>query len=89
MLPEEDLTCPLCGRVLLQGPTVDEHHLVPRSQGGREKFLLHKVCHNKIHQVFKPRELARHYCTWEALRDHPEVSKFVDWVQKRPPDFMG
>lgn len=53
--------CPLCGRLLTPGDSVDEHHLTPRSQGGREKQLIHKVCHQKIHQTFKPRELARHF----------------------------
>jgi hypothetical protein len=89
ILPEEDLRCPLCDRLMVLGPTVDEHHLTPRSQGGREKFRLHKVCHLKIHQALKPRELARQYNTWESLRTHPEVAKFIDWVKKRPPEFLG
>lgn len=89
ILPEEEQDCPLCGRALVRGPTTDEHHLVPRSQGGKEKFLMHKICHQKIHQVLKPRELARQYCSWEALRAHPEIEKFVLWVQRRPPEFLG
>jgi hypothetical protein len=74
---------------MIPGPTVDEHHLTPRSQGGREKFQLHKVCHLKIHQALKPRELARQYNSWELLRGHPEVAKFIEWVKKRPPEFLG
>jgi len=89
ILPEEANDCPLCGRELVQGPTIDEHHLVPRSQGGKEKVLVHKVCHQKIHQALKPRELARTYNTWEALRGHPEIDKFIQWVKKRPPEFLG
>ncbi|NBV89396.1 MAG: hypothetical protein EBR88_07815 [Betaproteobacteria bacterium] len=89
MLPDDSNDCPLCGRVLVRGPTADEHHLVPKSQGGKEKFLLHKVCHLKIHQTLKPRELARAYNTWESLRAHPEIEKFIHWVQKRPPEFLG
>lgn len=86
--PTEAL-CPLCGRTLVAGPTVDEHHLVPRSQGGRMKETLHRVCHRKIHQTLKPRELARSFASWEALRAHPEIEKFIEWVRKRPPEFMG
>ena len=56
--------CPLCGRLLTPGDSVDEHHLTPRSQGGREKQLIHKVCHQKIHQTLKPRELARQFNSW-------------------------
>ncbi len=80
--------CPLCGRPLLPGPSVDEHHLVPRSQGGKEKFLVHKICHQKIHQVFTEKELARSYSSWERLQSHEEIAVFVEWVKKRPPEFL-
>ena len=30
--------CPVCGRPLIEGPSVDRHHLVPRSQGGRDTW---------------------------------------------------
>ena len=66
IVPEEDLLCPLCGRELIRGDSVDEHHLIPRSQGGRDKYLIHKVCHQKIHQMIKPRELAKAFNTWQA-----------------------
>jgi hypothetical protein len=23
------------------------------------------------------------------LRGHPEVAKFIEWVRKRPPEFLG
>jgi len=49
IVPEQDLDCPLCGRPLIRGDSVDEHHLIPKSQGGRDKYLIHKVCHQKIH----------------------------------------
>jgi len=86
--PQEPLPCPLCGRPMIPGPSVDEHHLLPRSQGGREKFAVHKICHEKIHRTLKEREIARHYASWDALRTHPEIATFVAWVQKRPPEFM-
>ena len=51
--PRSDLsTCPLCGRPLIPGPSVDEHHLRPRSQGGRDTVRMHRVCHSKIHSLF-------------------------------------
>jgi hypothetical protein len=81
--------CPLCGRELVAGDSVDEHHLTPRSQGGRDKHLIHKVCHRKIHQTFKPRELARQFNSWTSLQAHPEIEKFIEWVQKRPNEFLG
>lgn len=89
-LPPGDLPgpCPLCGRPLIAGPSVDEHHLTPRSQGGKEKFLVHKICHQKIHRTFSEKELAHHYASWESLAGHPEINTFIDWVKKRPPEFM-
>lgn len=81
--------CPLCGRPLIAGPSVDEHHLVPRSQGGKEKFLVHKICHQKIHQVFTEKELARHFSSWALLQSHEEIAVFIQWVKKRPPEFLG
>jgi len=52
-LPAADVpaACPLCGRALIPGPSTDEHHLTPRSLGGKEKFLVHKICHQKIHRT--------------------------------------
>ena len=50
--PAPPPVCPLCGRPIVPGPSADEHHLVPRSQGGRDKTLVHRVCHRKIHATF-------------------------------------
>lgn len=79
--------CPLCGRPIVPGPSADEHHLVPKSEGGRDKTLVHRVCHRKIHATFSEKELARGYASWEALRGHPEIASFVQWVRKKPPEF--
>ncbi len=79
--------CPLCGRPIVPGPSADEHHLVPRSKGGRAKFLLHRVCHRKIHATLTESELAASYATWEALLAHPQIAAFVRWVASKPPEF--
>jgi len=65
------------------------HHLVPKSFGGRETVLLHRICHDKIHATLSERELARHYPSIEALLAHPEIKRFVAWVKRRPPGFGG
>lgn len=84
----EKRQCPLCGRELIPGPSVDEHHLVPKSKGGVNKELMHKVCHQKIHSLLTEAELARNFHTWESLKAHPELAKFIAWVSKRPPAYM-
>jgi hypothetical protein len=82
-------TCPLCTRELVPGASIDEHHLIPKLKGGRKgpTVMLHKVCHAKIHSVFKEGELARTYNTIEKLLEHEEIQKFVVWVAKKHPEF--
>ena len=79
--------CGICGREMIDGPTVNVHHLIPRTFKGRETITLHIVCHTKIHSVFTERELLSKYHTVERLREHPEMEKFIHWVAKKSPEF--
>jgi hypothetical protein len=79
--------CEICGRPLIAGKSVNEHHLVPKTYKGTEKITIHVVCHTKIHSVFSEKELATHYNTVVRLRDHPEMEKFIAWVRKKDPEF--
>lgn len=79
--------CPLCGRPLIPGPSVNEHHLVPKSKKGSETVTLHVVCHGKIHSLFTENELRDHYHTIERLRAHPDMAAFLRWVARKPPEF--
>jgi hypothetical protein len=90
MIPHEpDLPrCPLCGRPLVPGPSVNEHHMVPRSHRGRDKVTMHRICHSKIHTVFTERELAGYYHTVERLLEREEMRKFVSWVRKKDPEYL-
>ena len=79
--------CPLCGRPMIDGPSVDRHHWVPRTEGGCRQEPIHQVCHRKIHAVLSEREIAEAYATPDALRAHPEIARFIAWVQRKPPDW--
>ena len=82
--------CPLCGRPLVPGRSVDEHHLVPKSQGGKaleNTAQIHRVCHRKIHATFSERELAKNYNTWPELQAHPEIAIFITWLANKSPSF--
>lgn len=81
--------CPLCGRPLLDGPSVDLHHWRPKSEGGRVAEPLHRICHQKIHTVFSERELAEVYFHPEVLRRDPEIQKFINWVRRMPSEYIG
>jgi hypothetical protein len=79
--------CPICGRPMIEGPSVDRHHFVPRSEGGREAVPVHRVCHRKLHSLWTERELAQLFSTPEAIRAHPEMQRFVRWLRRKPPEF--
>jgi hypothetical protein len=79
--------CPLCGRPMIAGPSVDEHHWVPKSQGGREAGFLHRVCHRQLHELFSERDLAARYSTPDAVRADSVMARFIAWVRKRPPEY--
>ncbi len=84
-----DPVCPLCGRPIPPAARQSLHHLVPKLKGGRHgpTVLLHQICHNEIHAALTEAELARRYNTVEALRAHPRIARFVDWVAGKPPTF--
>ncbi len=86
-LDDEYEPCPLCGRPLIPGRSINLHHLVPRTFGGKQSYPIHKICHSKIHSVFSERELLKVYHTWESLRSHPEIAKFVRWVARKDPEY--
>ena len=78
----DNLICPICDREM-GSINVNRHHLIPKTHGGKDQFKIHKICHRKIHATFTEKELEKVYHTWEELRAHPEIQKFVKWVQKK------
>jgi hypothetical protein len=81
------VVCPLCERPIPPAQR-DAHHLVPKCKGGRHTEFLHRVCHRQIHALLTETELARQYATVDALLAHPEIRRFVSWVQRKPDNFF-
>jgi hypothetical protein len=81
--PEDLGPCPLCGRPMLKGASVDRHRWQPKSRGGRQAEYLHRICHRKLHSLYTSKELATEVNTPEKARHHPEMQVFIRWVQ--PP----
>lgn len=77
--------CVLCERPL--GSRVEWHHLVPKSQGGRETAPIHPICHRTIHALVPNADLARHYADPAALRAREDIARFLRWIADKPPDF--
>jgi len=82
------LTCALCARPL-PAAQADAHHLIPRSEGGKETVPLHRICHRQIHALFSETELARDYHSIAALQAHPGMAAFLSWIASKPPEFSG
>ncbi|MCB1765982.1 MAG: HNH endonuclease [Candidatus Competibacteraceae bacterium] len=78
--------CPLCERPM-PAAQQEAHHLIPKSRGGRQTVVLHRMCHRQIHALLTEAELARTYSSIDALQAHPGVARFIAWVKDKPGDF--
>lgn len=78
-------SCWLCHRPL--GRRVERHHLVPKARGGRETALLHPVCHRALHRHFDHARLQRIGTDRGALLEHPDLARFLAFLEGKPPDF--
>jgi len=78
--------CQLCDRAIPQ-ILRDAHHLIPKSRGGVVTVSLHRSCHKQVHALFTESELEKNYSSIQALRSHPEMARFIEWIQDKPSDF--
>lgn len=46
--------------------------------------LLCPACHRQIHKTFTEKELEQDYNSIEALLEHPDMSRFVRWIENKP-----
>uniref|UniRef100_B1XVL9 HNH domain-containing protein n=1 Tax=Polynucleobacter necessarius subsp. necessarius (strain STIR1) TaxID=452638 RepID=B1XVL9_POLNS len=81
-----EVVCPICERPIPPSQR-DAHHLIPKSKGGKTTEYLHRICHKQIHALFTETELAQQYHHAKVLRDHPEIKKFIRWVETKPNAF--
>jgi hypothetical protein len=90
-MPDDAPLCPLCLRPIPAGVKQSLHHLVPKLKGGKNGpvALLHHICHKEIHARFTESQLARQYNTIELLRAAPELQPFLEWIARRPPEFIS
>ncbi|MDE2404447.1 MAG: HNH endonuclease [Sphingomonadales bacterium] len=78
--------CWLCARPL--GATIDRHHPVPKSKGGKGgQVAMHPICHSTLHLNFTNAQLARIGDDVARYREEPEMAKFLEWIADKDPDF--
>jgi len=88
------MICVLCKRDVSK---ISEHHLIPKSKSKnkkvrkmfskehiKKKIGICNLCHNNIHMVLTEKELAFEYNTLEKLREHPDMAKFIKWIENKP-----
>lgn len=81
-LVEETLVCELC---LRESVRFTDHHLVPRSQGGKfgPKARLCPTCHRQLHAMFSEKTLANELNSVERLRADPEFAGYLKWASRQ------
>jgi 5-methylcytosine-specific restriction endonuclease McrA len=89
--------CAICGRE----ETLTRHHLIPRTRHANKKnkrdfermvvkqtIGICRPCHSQIHALLTEKELEREWNTVEKLKSHPELIRFIGWIQKKPRGFV-
>ena len=76
------LLCPICDR---PNYFPSDHHMVPKSRGGKTTETICSDCHKAIHAHFTNKELEETYHTPEALLAHEGFAKQVKFISKQDP----
>lgn len=79
------IICPLCEEEVSPSDT-SEHHIVPRSKGGKEKEPVCNPCHSQIHALFTNKELAEME-TLGTLLDQESIKTYIKWRKKHPNEY--
>lgn len=74
--------CPLCER---PNHHPSDHHMIPRSRGGRATTTICRDCHSAIHATFSNRELETTFHAVDALLAHPTFGATVAFIAKQDP----
>ena len=79
---EEPQVCELC---LRESVRFTEHHLVPRSRGGKygPKARLCPTCHRQLHAMFSEKTLANELNSVGRLRADPQFAGYLKWASKQ------
>jgi len=74
--------CPLCNR---PNHYPSDHHLIPRSRGGKETLTICRDCHDVVHAFFSNKQLESDYTSVEALLADNKFEKAIAWLSKQDP----
>lgn len=74
--------CPICGRPNYHP---SDHHMVPKSRGGRTTKTICADCHRSIHSLFTNKELEEKYNTPEILLANEDFARMIKFISKQDP----
>lgn len=83
------MKCELCEREVTR---LTAHHLTPKQAVKRKQadagptVDICSACHRQIHHLFDNKYLAKELNSVEALKNEPQMAKFLAWVRKQKPD---
>ncbi|HEY9602003.1 MAG TPA: HNH endonuclease [Allocoleopsis sp.] len=83
------MKCELCEREVER---LTIHHLIPRHTVKQKRAEpgsttnICSPCHKQIHGLFDNKRLAKELNSLEALRNEPQMEKFLAWVKKQTPN---
>lgn len=80
--PQEPDPCPVCTR---PNYYPSDHHMVPKSRGGRTTKTICRDCHKAVHSLFTNKQLEKTYHTVEALMTDERFAKMVVFLRKQDP----
>lgn len=83
--------CSVCERGMVDDSSTDRHHWVPVVKGGKKGLLskIHRICHQKIHSVWKEGELAKTYNNPETIKVAPEMQEFLAFLKNKAPNYYS
>lgn len=74
--------CPVCARPNFYP---SDHHMVPKSRGGRATETICRDCHKAVHALFSNKDLEKTYHTVDALLGNEAFAKMVKFIAKQDP----
>jgi hypothetical protein len=69
--------------MLDDGHSVNQHHFLPKSRGGKEQVY----CHDFLHRNWTNKELETNYLDPEIIRKDEKIQKFLNWIKNKDPLF--
>jgi hypothetical protein len=74
----------MCVFCLRDVPT-RQHHIVPKSKGGRITRPTCEDCETFIHRTLTHKQLRDHFPTVESIQNYEPYQRFLAWLLKQQP----